>query len=267
MEIFGDEEPNRKKGKASRNTYKNTAKRSYDDAPKESNISMKREKNLANRVFSQGKGKEEHRKKEKQAKQRRQQATFFEPHVSDQTELATGLERGELFEGMIRFNAKFRDRAFVVVKGFTMDVMVEGPRKMNRSMDGDIVAIRLDPVAKWPALLASQKKAQQSAYANNQAVETRVVDGKDSAEKEEEKVAAKEEKEERLVEEGDGHSSSDWSDDSSLSFEAPKDGRQRVYHVPGAEEVKLPAKPAKRQDEKDEKRPAELSGDRESRLQ
>ena len=69
--IFGDEEEHAGPGRQSKNSYRNTAKRSYDDAPQEGAISLKREKNLANRVFSQGKGREEHRKKEKRAKQRR----------------------------------------------------------------------------------------------------------------------------------------------------------------------------------------------------
>ena len=133
--------------------YQNTAARAYDDAPaKDAEFDLKREKRISNKVFTQGKGKIEHRKKEREAKERREmvrERALFPDHISDKDKIAKKLEDGVLFEGVIRFNPKFRQRAFLTVEELKVDVMIEGQTKMNRSLDGDKVLVELDPVKYW----------------------------------------------------------------------------------------------------------------------
>ena len=167
--IFGDDdEQNRKKkrkpGKKDHlpktaGGYQDSGKRSYDNADDikvnfkrdkthtafdAAKIDFKREKNLANRVLTQGEGKKEHRATEMQAKRERQRKGDNKVFTAHQADVTKDLERGELFQGRIRFNPKFRNRAYVTVTGIKLDVLVEGQRNFNRSMDGDLVALRLD---------------------------------------------------------------------------------------------------------------------------
>lgn len=45
-------------------------------------------------------------------------------------------------------NAKFRNRAYVVVPEFNLDVVIEG-QNFNRAFDQDQVLIELESVTKW----------------------------------------------------------------------------------------------------------------------
>lgn len=49
----------------------------------------------------------------------------FQKHTEGK-ELANALEKGEYFQGVIRMNAQNRHRAFVHVKEFPIDVMLDG---------------------------------------------------------------------------------------------------------------------------------------------
>lgn len=62
-------------------------------------------------------------------------------HLTDEKEMSRRLEEGLLFQGTIRFNPKFRSRAFLTVDELKVDVMIEVQSKMNRSMDGDTVLV------------------------------------------------------------------------------------------------------------------------------
>lgn len=62
------------------------------------------------------------------------------------------LQKGELFEGVMRYNAKFRNRAYVRVPGFDLDVLIDRNSAMNRTLDSDKVVIRLDQPARWKML-------------------------------------------------------------------------------------------------------------------
>lgn len=90
---------------------------------------MKHEKRISNKVFSQGQGRIEHRQKECAAKERKKGGngrTMFQEHISDKKEIASKLKEGSLFEGTIRFNPKFRQRAFLTIDELKVDVMIEG---------------------------------------------------------------------------------------------------------------------------------------------
>jgi len=49
----------------------------------------------------------------------------FKEHIGDPTGI---LERNDAFKGIIRYNAKNRNRAYVTVEGINVDVKVEGAK-------------------------------------------------------------------------------------------------------------------------------------------
>lgn len=125
-----------------------------------------------------------------------------------------------MFTGQIRYNAKFRDRAYVTIEGIACDCLIEGNRNMNRSMDGDTVAVKLDNPDKWRLL----PKEETSKYTNKAVIEQRVVDG----------PSVPKDQDAKVPEEMEG-SESDWEDADSVE----NDKKARVYTL--AEE-----KPAKK---------------------
>lgn len=115
---------------------------------------MRYEKQMSNRVFSRGENKREHRQKERAAKENRSgrkagnsNRPMFQEHLTDEQAIKAKLAQGHLFQGIIRFNPKFRQRAFLTVDDLKVDIMIEGQTKMNRALDGDTVLVQLDPVA------------------------------------------------------------------------------------------------------------------------
>ena len=197
---------------------------------------MAREKNLSNRVFSLGENREAHKRLEKAAKEKRQkkkggkemengkgedqprvstqpEKNLAAPHRkqkklpntqdsfqkhSDSNEVEKCLKKGEYFEGVIKMNAANRNRAYVHVKDFRIDVLVDGLKNMNRAMDGDQVAIWLERTKWWNELpQSSQQKAgkdgdtNQVGYSNEQAIESRVVDKADQGDSKEKPRNAK----------------------------------------------------------------------------
>ena len=46
-------------------------------------------------------------------------------------------------------NPKFRYRAYVSIQELNIDILVEGYKLMNRTMDGDQVLIEMMPVHQW----------------------------------------------------------------------------------------------------------------------
>lgn len=183
-EIF-DEKFNPKKSKTVNqnlfktvNKYDNNAERPYDESSsddskpvmkidqnkalqksfdtQQNKFDMKREKNISNRVFSQGQGAIEHRKKEKASKNKRlgiveevaekprtgpkqKQKLIFPEHSDD-------FGSNKFFLGTFKLNPKFRNRAFVQLQELNLDVLIDNTTQMNRAMDGDTVLIQLDPV-------------------------------------------------------------------------------------------------------------------------
>ena len=69
--------------------------------------------------------------------------------MEDEKKIKDGIEKGYLFEGMIRVNPNNRRRAFVNINGLMTDVMIDGLFLQNRALDGDTVLIELLPPVKW----------------------------------------------------------------------------------------------------------------------
>ena len=97
-------------------------------------------------------------------------------------------------------NPKFRYRAYVSIQELNIDILVEGYKLMNRTMDGDQVLIEMMPVHQWIEMsdqnILSAKittlcqttgevqyginhlkgSADNQAYTNEAAIENRTVD-------------------------------------------------------------------------------------------
>eukprot|EP00741_Cyanophora_paradoxa_P007012 tig00001067_g6784.t1 len=78
-----------------------------------------------------------------------------------------GLKRKELFQGTVRVNPRRRHEAFVVVKGFVNDVLIDGDVAQNRAMDGDTVAIRVLPKSRWKRLGRARGAAGEASLAED----------------------------------------------------------------------------------------------------
>ena len=63
-----------------------------------------------------------------------------------------GLRRGELHVGKIRVNPHRRWEAYVSLEGVPHDVKLDGFPAQNRTIEGDLVVIAVDPIASWPLL-------------------------------------------------------------------------------------------------------------------
>ena len=86
---------------------------------------------------------------EEVANHRQNNTNFFEKYNTDAANISKGLEKGIYYKGVVRMNPKFRHRAYVSIPELDVDVLVEGYKLMNRSMDGDSVLIEMMPVHSW----------------------------------------------------------------------------------------------------------------------
>ena len=77
----------------------------------------------------------------------RDRARFVE--YMDKEKVEKMLKDGLLCEGAVRVNPHNRREAYSTVKNFAYDVKFESLAAQNRAYDGDLVAIRINPVSKW----------------------------------------------------------------------------------------------------------------------
>eukprot|EP00250_Pteridium_aquilinum_P019126 c24308_g1_i2 orf=246-4160(+) len=79
------------------------------------------------------------------------QRSCFQPHWSP-AKVEKALEEGEAFRCKIRVNAHCRTEAYVSIDGVSIDVLIDGTQAQNRAIDGDIVAVVVNPVSMWTKL-------------------------------------------------------------------------------------------------------------------
>ncbi|KAL8196679.1 hypothetical protein R6Q57_024594 [Mikania cordata] len=65
------------------------------------------------------------------------------------------LEKGDVFKSMFRVNAHNRVEAYCKIDGLPVDVLVSGFHSQNRAVEGDIVAIKVEPVSSWTKMKGS----------------------------------------------------------------------------------------------------------------
>ncbi|XP_031496995.1 DIS3-like exonuclease 2 [Nymphaea colorata] len=79
---------------------------------------------------------------------------YFVPYWSMQ-DVNKAVERGDAFRASFRVNAHYRIEAYCTIDGVPIDVLISGFAAQNRAIEGDVVAIVIDPVAAWPKLKGS----------------------------------------------------------------------------------------------------------------
>ncbi|KAG2425885.1 hypothetical protein HYH02_014948 [Chlamydomonas schloesseri] len=67
----------------------------------------------------------------------------------DQAELQRGFKSGQVFRGKMRVNAGDRREAYITIPGLPHDVLLRGDACQNRAIEGDEVAVALQPLAAW----------------------------------------------------------------------------------------------------------------------
>ncbi|MCL7030648.1 hypothetical protein MKW94_010513 [Papaver nudicaule] len=90
------------------------------------------------------------------------QRSFFVPHLSEQA-VNEAVEKGEVFITPFRVNAHNPAEAYCSVSGVPIDILINGFPFQNRALEGDTVAIKLDPLAYWTRLRGSVVQVNTSA--------------------------------------------------------------------------------------------------------
>ncbi|MFS7962722.1 putative exoribonuclease II [Helianthus anomalus] len=75
------------------------------------------------------------------------------------------LEKGDVFKSMFRVNAHNRIEAYCKIDGLPVDVLISGFHSQNRAVEGDIVAIKVDPFSSWTKMKGSS--AVEDSYVND----------------------------------------------------------------------------------------------------
>eukprot|EP00268_Persea_americana_P031034 TRINITY_DN3011_c0_g1_i2.p1 TRINITY_DN3011_c0_g1~~TRINITY_DN3011_c0_g1_i2.p1 ORF type:complete len:1106 (-),score=254.73 TRINITY_DN3011_c0_g1_i2:667-3984(-) len=79
------------------------------------------------------------------------QRNLFLPHWSVEA-VNDAIEKGDAFRAVFRVNAYNRLEAYCTLDGVPTDILISGFHAQNRAIEGDTVAIALDPVASWTRL-------------------------------------------------------------------------------------------------------------------
>lgn len=76
------------------------------------------------------------------------QRKYFASHWSVE-DVDEGLQKGDIFRAFFRVNAHNRLEAYCKIDGLPVDVLINGIASQNRAVEGDIVAIMVDPLTSW----------------------------------------------------------------------------------------------------------------------
>ncbi|KAK4276759.1 hypothetical protein QN277_014870 [Acacia crassicarpa] len=82
------------------------------------------------------------------------QRNYYSPHWSMEI-VEKALEKGDVFKALFRVNAHNRLEAYCKIDGVPTDVLISGIHAQNRAVDGDIVAVKIDPLALWTKMKGS----------------------------------------------------------------------------------------------------------------
>lgn len=76
------------------------------------------------------------------------QKNYFSPHWSVEA-VEKALEKGDVFKALFHVNAHNRVEAYCKIDGVSTDILIGGIPAQNRAVEGDIVAIKIDPLHLW----------------------------------------------------------------------------------------------------------------------
>ncbi|XP_074279494.1 DIS3-like exonuclease 2 [Silene latifolia] len=78
----------------------------------------------------------------------------FEAHWSVDA-VKEALQRGEVFQAQLRVNAHNRMEAYCTIDGVPTDILISGVPRQNRAVEGDVVAVKVDPPQLWSKMKGS----------------------------------------------------------------------------------------------------------------
>ncbi|XP_038886229.1 DIS3-like exonuclease 2 isoform X1 [Benincasa hispida] len=93
------------------------------------------------------------------------QRKYFPSHWS-MDDVNEGLQKGDIFKALFRVNAHNRLEAYCKIDGLPVDVLINGIASQNRAVEGDIVAIKVDPFTSW-----TRMKGTSEAHNNMHSME------------------------------------------------------------------------------------------------
>ncbi|KAK6939838.1 Ribonuclease II/R [Dillenia turbinata] len=82
------------------------------------------------------------------------QKPCFEPHWPLDA-VNEALKKGDVFRALFRVNAHNRLEAYCTINGVPIDVLIDGIDAQNRAVEGDIVAVKIDPFSSWTKMKGS----------------------------------------------------------------------------------------------------------------
>ena len=86
----------------------------------------------------------------------------FDNYISKES-CATLLKKGELIQGSLRINPRsFQDAFISSANNSERDIYIEGVEARNRSLPGDIVAVKINPPEEWKATKPGEKSEQKA---------------------------------------------------------------------------------------------------------
>lgn len=94
------------------------------------------------------------------------QRKHYLPYLLDEA-VNEAIEKGDAFRATFRVNAHNRLEAYCTLDGVPTDILISGVHAQNRAIEGDIVAVALDPVASWPKLKGSAGRFCNSNLLND----------------------------------------------------------------------------------------------------
>ncbi|KAI4388068.1 hypothetical protein MLD38_000436 [Melastoma candidum] len=82
---------------------------------------------------------------------------FFHLHVQFSVSVNdfNGETERDVFKALLRVNAYNRLEAYCTIDGVPVDILINGSSAQNRAVDGDIVAVKVDPVSFWTRMKGS----------------------------------------------------------------------------------------------------------------
>ncbi|KAL9245534.1 hypothetical protein vseg_019176 [Gypsophila vaccaria] len=85
----------------------------------------------------------------------------FEAHWSVES-VKEALQRGYIFQAQMRVNAHNRLEAYCTIEGVPTDVLISGIPRQNRAVEGDVVAVMVDPPQLWNKMKGSGGSSNSS---------------------------------------------------------------------------------------------------------
>ncbi|XP_030536129.1 DIS3-like exonuclease 2 isoform X2 [Rhodamnia argentea] len=90
------------------------------------------------------------------------QSKSFPSHWSVEV-VNEALAKGDVFRALFHVNAHNRLEAYCKIDGVQTDILINGVAAQNRAVEGDIVAIKIDPLSCWTRMKGSSGSSNNSA--------------------------------------------------------------------------------------------------------